>query len=52
MAGDVALCASPRVFAAEGEHVAAVAAPVRSDVVDRLEPMGNAVVDLLRVVFL
>ena len=52
VAGDVALSAPPRVLATEREHVPAMAAPVRSDVVDRLESVGNAVVDLLRVVLL
>ena len=52
VASDVALRAPSRVLATQRQHVAAVAAPVRADVVDGLEPMGDAVVDLLRVVLL
>ena len=52
VAGDVAFRAPSSVLAAEGEHVTAVAAPVSTDVVDGFEPVGDAVVDLLRVVFL
>ena len=50
VAGDVALGALARVLAAEGEHVAAVAAPVGADVGEGFETMGNAVVDFLLVI--
>lgn len=49
VAGDAALRASSSVLATKGEHVAAVAAPVCADVVDGLETVGDAVVDLLFV---
>ncbi len=52
VAGDVALGAPSSVLPAQGQHVAAVAAPVRADVVDRFEPVGNAVVDFLCVILL
>ena len=52
VAGDVALGAPSSVLPTQRQHIAAVAAPVRADVVDGFEPVGDAVVDLLRVVFL
>ena len=52
VACNVAFGATSRVLAAEGQHVATVATPVRTDVVDGLEPVRDAVVDLLGVVFL
>ena len=50
VAGDVALGALARVLAAEGEHVAAVAAPIGADVGEGFEAMGDAVVDFLLVI--
>ena len=52
VAGNVALGAPSSVLPTQRQHIAAVAAPVRADVVDGFEPVGDAVVDLLRVVFL
>ena len=52
VAGNVALGATPCVLAAEGKHIATVAAPVCADVVDGFKAVGDAVIDLLRVVFL
>ena len=52
VAGDVAFRAPSSVLAAEGEHVTAVAAPVGTNIRDRFEPMGNTVVDFLRIVVL
>ena len=49
---NVALGATPCVLAAEGKHIATVAAPVCADVVDGFKAVGDAVIDLLRVVFL
>lgn len=48
--GDVALAASSSVLSSKGKHVTAVTAPVRADVRERLEPVGNAMVDLLFIV--
>ena len=52
MAGDVAFCAPSCVLAAERKHVAAVATPVCTNVVDRFKAVGNPVVDLVCIVFL
>ena len=50
VAGDVALGALARVLAPEGEHVAAVTAPVGADVGEGFEAVGNAMVDFLLVI--
>ena len=52
VAGDVAFRAPSCVLAPQRKHVAAVAAPVGTDVVDGLEAVRDAVVDLVRVIFL
>lgn len=52
VAGNVTLRATPCVLAAQGEHITTVAAPVRADIVDGFKAVGNAVIDLLRIVFL
>ena len=50
--GDVALRTAASVLTAKREHITTVTAPVRTDVGNRLEAMGNAVVDFLRIVVL
>ena len=52
VACNIALCASSGVFTAKWKHVAAMTAPVSSNVRDRLEPVRNAVIDLLLVIIL
>jgi hypothetical protein len=52
MAGNVALGALPGVFPAKREHVTAVTAPIRADVGERLETMGDTMIDFLLVALL
>lgn len=52
VACNVAFGALASILAAEGEHVPAVTAPVRADIGDGLKAVGNAMIDLLRVVVL
>lgn len=40
------------ILPAEGEHVSTMATPVSSNIGERLEPMGNTMVDLLLVALL
>ena len=49
---DVAFSATASVLATERQHVATVATPVCANVVDGLETMRDAMIYLLRVVFL
>jgi hypothetical protein len=49
VASDIAFRATSCALAAEWKHLTTVAAPVRPDVRDRLEPMWNPVVDLLLI---
>jgi hypothetical protein len=52
MAGNVALGALPGVFPAKREHVTAVTAPIRANVGERLETMGDTMIDFLLVALL
>ena len=52
VAGNAAFSTPARVLTAKREHVATVTTPVRSDIGDGLETMGNAVINLLCIVIL
>jgi hypothetical protein len=50
MASNVTFRATSGVLTTEREHVATMAAPVRADVRERLETVGNAVIDFFFVI--
>jgi hypothetical protein len=49
VASDIALSASTSILASNGKHVAAMAAPISSNIGYRFKPMRNAMVDFLLI---
>ena len=49
VASNVTLRAFPRILSAKGKHVAAVTAPICTDVSEWFKTMGNTMIDLFLV---
>ena len=52
MTGDIAFCTTTSVLATKGEHITTVATPIRTDVGNGFETMGDTMVYLLCIVVL